>query len=76
MSYPNSIDERAWEMFLALVPATKIAAAANRAEFEKRCTREVKTASPSHLAREAYEAAEAFEQVSRSRFRDPEETYA
>jgi hypothetical protein len=64
MPYPNSRNDRAWELFVALVAATK-SAAANRSGAEKSIGRILGPFFLESLAREAYIAADAFEKVHR-----------
>jgi hypothetical protein len=64
MPYPNSRTHRAWELFVALVAATK-SAAANRSGAEKSIGRILGPFFLENLAREAYIAADAFEKVYR-----------
>lgn len=64
MPYPNSRTNRAWELFLALVAATK-SAATNRPGADKGIGRIPGPFFLESLAREAYIAADAFEKVSR-----------
>jgi hypothetical protein len=64
MSYPTSRTDRAWELFVALVAATK-SAAANRSGADKTIGRIPGPFFLESLAREAYIAADAFEKVSR-----------
>jgi hypothetical protein len=62
MPYPNSRNDRAWELFVALVAATK-SAATNRSGAEKSIGRILGPFFLESLAREAYMAADAFEKV-------------
>ena len=64
MPYPNSRNDRAWELFVALVAATK-SATANRSGAEKSIGRILGPFFLESLAREAYIAADAFEKVYR-----------
>ncbi|MBW0000378.1 MAG: hypothetical protein JO015_14860 [Verrucomicrobia bacterium] len=66
MPYPTSRIHRAWELFVALVAATK-SAASNRSGLEKSAGRIPGAFFLENLAREAYIAADAFETVSRDR---------
>lgn len=63
MPYPNSRTDRAWELFVALVAATK-SAATNRPGADKAIGRIPGPFFLESLAREAYIAADAFEKVS------------
>lgn len=62
MPYPNSRNDRAWELFVALVAATK-AAGANRSGAEKSVGRVLGPFFLESMAREAYIAADAFEKI-------------
>jgi hypothetical protein len=64
MPYPNCRGDRAWELFVALVAATK-SAAANGPGADKGIGRIPGPFFLESLAREAYIAADAFEKVSR-----------
>jgi hypothetical protein len=64
MPYPTSRTDRAWELFVALVAATK-SASANRSGAEKSIGRILGPFFLESLAREAYIAADAFEKVYR-----------
>jgi hypothetical protein len=64
MPYPNSRNDRAWELFVALVAATK-SATASRSGAEKSIGRILGPFFLESLAREAYIAADAFEKVYR-----------
>jgi hypothetical protein len=64
MPYPTSRTDRAWELFVALVAATK-SATASRSGAEKSIGRILGPFFLESLAREAYIAADAFEKVHR-----------
>ena len=64
MPYPKSRNDRAWEIFVALVAATK-SATASRSGPEKSIGRILGPFFLESLAREAYIAADSFEKVSR-----------
>jgi hypothetical protein len=63
MPYPTSRIDRAWELFVALVAATK-SAATQRSGIDKSVGRIPGSFFLENLAREAYIAADAFEKVS------------
>ena len=67
MPYPNSRNDRAWEIFIALVAATKSAAANRSGGAEKSIGRILGPFFLESLAREAYIAADAFEKVYQER---------
>ena len=67
MPYPNSRNDRAWEMFIALVAAMKSAAANRSGGAERSIGRILGPFFLESLAREAYIAADAFEKVYQER---------
>lgn len=70
MPYPNARNDRAWEIFIALVAATKSAAANRSGGAERSIGRILGPFFLESLAREAYIAADAFEKVFQERALD------